>query len=164
MRLPRRRESGTGRRRDRPGRRFDLEKSRAGGCGPFELCGAVFGVGILGTPVHGEQRPEGAVGSTLRRCRPGRRDSIQGAVHLVSRRPSAHVFRVGRGTPGLDEDSDMLLSRAEKLRRDARRVGGEATPVSNASDQQRLLDVANNLETDARDLEARARREDTTAR
>ena len=48
------------------------------------------------------------------------------------------------------KESDMLLSRAEKLRRDARSVRSEATRLSNASDQQRLLDVANNLETDAR--------------
>ena len=61
------------------------------------------------------------------------------------------------------KESDMLLSRAEKLRRDARRVRGEATRLSNASDRQRLMDVANSLETDARDLEARARRGDTTA-
>lgn len=57
------------------------------------------------------------------------------------------------------KESDMLLSRAEKLRRDARGVRSESTRVSNDSDQQRLLDVANNLETDARDLEARATRE-----
>ena len=62
------------------------------------------------------------------------------------------------------KDSDMLLRRAEKLRHDARRVRGEAARLSNASDQQRLMDVANNLETDARDLEARARRGDMTAR
>ena len=35
----------TGRRRQRPGRRFDLEKSRAGGGGPLKLCGAEAGVG-----------------------------------------------------------------------------------------------------------------------
>jgi hypothetical protein len=57
------------------------------------------------------------------------------------------------------KESDMLLSRAEKLRRDARGVRSESTRVSNDSDQQCLLDVANNLETDARDLEARATRE-----
>ena len=68
------------------------------------------------------------------------------------------------GPGGSMKESDMLLSRAEKLRRDARRVRSEATRLSNASDQQRLLDVANNLETDARDLEARARRGHTTAR
>jgi hypothetical protein len=62
------------------------------------------------------------------------------------------------------KENDMLLSRAEKLRRDARCVRGEATRLSNASDQQRLMDVAHNLETDARDLEARARRADAAAR
>ena len=62
------------------------------------------------------------------------------------------------------KESDMLLSRAEKLRRDARRVRSEATRLSDAGDRQRLMDVANNLETDARDLEARARRGHTPAR
>ena len=61
------------------------------------------------------------------------------------------------------KESDLLLSRAEKLRRDARSVRGEATRLSKARDRQRLMDVANNLETDARDLEARARRGVTTA-
>ena len=56
------------------------------------------------------------------------------------------------------KESDILLRRAEKLRRDARSVRSEAARLSMASDQRRLLDVANNLETDARDLEARARR------
>ena len=98
-----------------PGRRFDLEKSRAGGGGPLKLCAAEAGVGSLGAPVQGEQRPEGAVGSALRRCRPDRCCSIHGAVHLVSRRPSAHGFRVGRGAPGLDE-----------RQRHAAQPGGEA--------------------------------------
>jgi hypothetical protein len=55
-------------------------------------------------------------------------------------------------------ESDILLSRAEKLRRDARSVRSEASRLSMQSDRQRLLDVAQNLETDARDLEACARR------
>jgi hypothetical protein len=56
------------------------------------------------------------------------------------------------------KESDILLSRAEKLRRDARSVRNEATRLSTASDRQRLLEVADHLETDARDLEACARR------
>jgi hypothetical protein len=55
------------------------------------------------------------------------------------------------------KESDILLSRAEKLRRDARSVRREATRLSLASDQQRMMDVANSLEADARDLEGRAR-------
>ena len=69
-----------------------------------------------------------------------------------------------RSGTGWMKDSDVLLGRAEKLRRDARRVRNEATRLSDAGNQERLLDVANNLETDARDLEARARRGDTTRR
>ena len=56
------------------------------------------------------------------------------------------------------KESDILLSRAEKLRRDARCVRKEATRLSLATDQQRMMDVANSLEADARDLEGRARR------
>jgi hypothetical protein len=56
------------------------------------------------------------------------------------------------------KESDILLSRAEKLRRDARSVRREATRLWLASDQQRMMDVANSLEGDARDLEGRARR------
>ena len=105
------------------------------------------------------------MGSALRRCRPVGATAATVAVHLVSRRPSTHVFESGSwDTGGAMKESDMLLSRAEKLRRDARRVRSEASRLSNASDQQRLRDVANNLETDARDLEARARRGETTAR
>ena len=55
------------------------------------------------------------------------------------------------------KESDILLSRAEKLRQDARSVRREATRLSLASDQQRMMDVANSLEADARDLEGRAR-------
>ena len=55
------------------------------------------------------------------------------------------------------KESDILLSRAEKLRRDARCVRKEATRLSLATDQQRMMDVANCLEADARDLEGRAR-------
>lgn len=105
------------------------------------------------------------MGSALRRCRPSRRDSIHGSGsprEPASQRACLSEWVVGPG--GSMKENDMLLSRAEKLRRDARRVRNEATRLSNASDQQRLLDVANNLETDARDLEARARRGDTTAR
>jgi hypothetical protein len=58
---------------------------------------------------------------------------------------------------GSMKESDILLSRAEKLRRDARSVRHEANRLSLASDQQCLLDMANNLETHARDLEVRAR-------
>ena len=56
------------------------------------------------------------------------------------------------------KESDILLSRAEKLRRDARCVRREATRLSLASDQQLMMDVANGLEAAARDLEERARR------
>jgi hypothetical protein len=56
------------------------------------------------------------------------------------------------------KETDILLSRAEKLRRDARSVRKEATRLSFAGDQRRMMDVANNLEADARDLESRARR------
>jgi hypothetical protein len=55
------------------------------------------------------------------------------------------------------KESDILLSRAEKLRRDARCVRKEATRLSLASDQRRMMDVAHRLEADARDLEGRAR-------
>lgn len=56
------------------------------------------------------------------------------------------------------KDTDILLSRAEKLRRDARSVRGEAVRLSLACDRQRLMDVANRFEVEARDLEGRARR------
>ena len=58
----------------------------------------------------------------------------------------------------LMKESDILLSRAEKLRRDARNVRRDATRLSLPTDQQRMRDVANNLEADARDLEGRAMR------
>jgi hypothetical protein len=45
---------------------------------------------------------------------------------------------------GSMKENDILLSRAEKLRLEARRVRSESTRLSIASDQQRLLDVANN--------------------
>jgi len=56
------------------------------------------------------------------------------------------------------KESDILLSRAEKLRRDARNIRRDATRLSLPTDQQRMRDVANNLEADARDLEGRAMR------
>jgi hypothetical protein len=59
---------------------------------------------------------------------------------------------------GSMKESDILLRRAEKLRRDSRCVRKEATRLSLASDQQRMMDVANSLEAAARDLEGRARR------
>jgi hypothetical protein len=58
----------------------------------------------------------------------------------------------------LMKESDILLSRAEKLRRDARNIRRDATRLSLPTDQQRMRDVANNLEADARDLEGRAMR------
>lgn len=90
------------------------------------------------------------MGSALRRCRRS----------VAPARLSCKVVVVGHR--GWMKESDVLLSRAEKLRRDARRVRNEATRLSNAGDQRRMLDIAQTLETDARDLEARARR-DTTA-
>ena len=56
------------------------------------------------------------------------------------------------------KESDILLIRAEKLRRDAHCVRKEATRLSLATDQQRMMDLTNSLEADARDLEGRARR------
>ena len=106
------------------------------------------------------------MGSALRRCRPSRRDSILKARGSLREPSSQRACLLGWGValgPSMKE-SDMLLSRAEKLRRDARRVRSEATRLSDAGDRQRLMDVANNLETDARDLEARARRGGTPAR
>lgn len=54
------------------------------------------------------------------------------------------------------KDTDILLSRAEKLRRDARSVRRDATRLSDASDRDRMLHIANTLEAAARDLECRA--------
>jgi hypothetical protein len=59
------------------------------------------------------------------------------------------------------KESDILLSRAEKLRRDARSIRPEATRLSDAGDQQCLRDLANDLEGHARALDSRARRRAT---
>ena len=52
------------------------------------------------------------------------------------------------------KDTDILLSRAEKLRRDARSVRRDAVRLSGASDQDRMRQVAATLEADARDQKA----------
>jgi hypothetical protein len=54
------------------------------------------------------------------------------------------------------KETDILLRRAEKLRRDALSVRRDATRLSLQSDQQRMREVANSLEADARELEGRA--------
>lgn len=60
------------------------------------------------------------------------------------------------------KQSDILLSRAEKLRREARCARNEATRLTDTSDQQCLLDVAHDLEGHARELDMRARRRATS--
>lgn len=59
------------------------------------------------------------------------------------------------------KESDILLSRAEKLRHEARSVRNEATRLTDSGSQQRLLDVANDLEVHARALDRWARRRAT---
>ena len=59
------------------------------------------------------------------------------------------------------KESDILLSRAEKLRRDARAVRNEATRLTDGAGRQRLLDIANDLEVHARALDRCARRRAT---
>ncbi len=56
------------------------------------------------------------------------------------------------------KESDILLSRAEKLRREARSVRNEATRLTDTGNRKRLLDVANDLEVHARALDGCARR------
>ena len=55
------------------------------------------------------------------------------------------------------KETDILLSRAEKLRQNARSVRIEATRLSGVSDQKFMMGIASNLEVAARDLECRAR-------
>ena len=61
-----------------------------------------------------------------------------------------------RGTK--ERETDILLRRAEKLRRDASNIRRNATRLSHRIDRQCIKDVANNLEADARALEQRGRR------
>lgn len=63
-----------------------------------------------------------------------------------------------KGALTVVKDSDLLLIRAEKLRREARSVRREAMRLSLARDQQCMMDIANRLEVDARDLDTRAKR------
>ena len=59
------------------------------------------------------------------------------------------------------KESDILLSRAEKLRREARSVRNESARLSDAVGRQHLLDIANDLEVHARALDKCARRRAT---